>query len=427
MSETLPLEVGEMETKDLEKNGDVYQFPEDPKEKVLVNERKGINRKLIKRLLASKKYSYVQIANYVGCTDRHVRRIRDELIEADELTEDEAKKGMGLVAADFDEECIRSTGESYLTFIQNKRKKWKPVFAFVQRVWKHVWDEPSIYLMLDRSDPTGGQLCQKFIDTFGSNKKRIRDYKKFMNTFLVFIGRGDLQAKYMTMSKTQDPEGVREVPQIEFIDFPLKLDQAISAYEKVWGTCEASKLKFKITSGIRSGDREEERGWAGFRKKEGSAEYESYITFNDSPDDFVCSVLEKQAERWRITWIPPSIRTEIYKEYQNLGEGDPIVTESLEEIRKRWYPIADEILGFRLELHDFRKIYATWLIILGVPFMAASKLNVGWADLNTLNKNYNQMKSAWRKSDIQKYRNNIPNWFKEELEEFVELGDEITL
>ena len=149
---------------------EVYQFPEDLPDKALVRERNGINRAKVRRMLLSKRFTYKQIAHEVGCTTRHLRRIRDELTDAGELTDKQAEKGMGIVAADFDEECIRSTGESYLTFVQNKRKRWKPVFAFVQKVWKHVWDEPSIYMMLDRSNPSGGQLCQKFIDTFGSNK-----------------------------------------------------------------------------------------------------------------------------------------------------------------------------------------------------------------------------------------------------------------
>ena len=210
-----------MTEKNTEENGSFYEFPKDPKAKVLVNQRKGINRELVKRLLSSKKFTYEQIAAYVGCTTRHLRRIRDELIEAEEITEDEAKNGMGIVAAEFDEECIRATGESFKEYIKGKRKRWKPIFDFCQRTWKHVWDEPSIFLMLDRSDPSGAELCQKFLKTFSPNKKRIRDRKKYIRPFFVFIGRDDLKDKYMAMSATMDPEGVREVPQIEFIDFPL--------------------------------------------------------------------------------------------------------------------------------------------------------------------------------------------------------------
>jgi hypothetical protein len=38
-----------------EENG-FYEFPEDPKTKVLVKKRKGINRELVKRLLQSKRW-----------------------------------------------------------------------------------------------------------------------------------------------------------------------------------------------------------------------------------------------------------------------------------------------------------------------------------------------------------------------------------
>jgi integrase len=405
----------------VEQEETLYEFPKDPKVKTLVRERKGINRALVKRLLASKKFSYEQIADYVGCSTRHLRRIRDELIEANELTNDEAKKGMGIVAAEFDEECIRATGESFKTFIQNKRKRWKTPFNFCKRTWKHVWGEPSIFLMMDRQDPTGAEMCQLFLKAFGNNKKRIRDYKKYIRPFFVFINRDDLKEKYMSMSATQDPEGVREVPQLEFIDFPLKLDKAISAFEKIYGVCDAALIKWKITSGLRTGDKNEERGWVGIRKKAGDENYKSYIFFDGDPDKMVCSVFEKMSEQWRINWIPSSIRKELYKIYQRTAEGDSIVSYSADQIRQRWYEVSEPILGFRLEFHDFRKVFATWLIIMGVQFNEVAKLNVGWADLDTLDKNYNQVKSAWKKSDMALYRENIPDWFKEDLEEYVDL------
>lgn len=398
----------------------LYEFPKELPAKELVNQRKGTSRKLVKRLLASKKFTYEQIATHCGISTRHLRRIRDELIENEELTVDEGKKGIGIVASDFDEECVRATGESFREYIQSKRKRWKTVFNFCQRTWKHVWNEPSIFLMLDRSDPTGAELCRIFIKTFGNNKSRIRDFKKYIRPFFVFIGRDDLKDKYMSMSATQDPEGVREVPQIELIGFPLKLDEALLGYEKVWGTVEAAKMKLKIVSGLRTGELSEERGWTGIKKKGGSKDYESYLVFDGGPDSFVCSVFEKMSERWRISWIPKSIRDELYKAWIDTAEGDPIVNQTADQMRKRWYDVADPILGFRLELHDLRKVFATWLIIMGVPFTKAAKLNVGWADLNTLDKNYNQIKSAWRKSDIEKYKENIPDWFKEELDEYVD-------
>ncbi len=394
----------------------LYTFPKDPKLKVLVNVRRGINRDLVKRLLQSQKYTYEQISAYVGCTARHIRRIRDELIENGNLTLEESKKGMGIVAAEFDEECIRSTGERFSTYIKNKRKRWKQVFAFCRRTWKHVWKEPSIFLMTDRTDSLGAELCQKFIETFGNNKTRIRDYKKHIRPFLVFIGRDDLNRKYMSMSKTQDPEAIREIPQIEFMDFPLKLDRAISAFQEVHGVPKVTKLKFKIISGLRTGDFKEERGWMGLRT---TPDFKSYIVF-DGPDQFRCSVFEKMSEQWRITWIPKNIRHILYDMWKDTPQGEPLIERHPVTIRKRWYEISEPILGFRLTLHDFRKVFATWLIIMGVPFHKTAKLNVGWADLNTLDRNYNQVSSAMKKSDVEKYRANIPEWFKEELEEYIE-------
>ncbi|MHA2054543.1 MAG: hypothetical protein ACW99F_13185 [Candidatus Hodarchaeales archaeon] len=399
-----------------EENG-FYEFPEDPKTKVLVKKRKGINRELVKRLLQSKRFSYVDIADYVGCTDRHVRRIRDELIESGELTLEESKNGGGIVAAEFDEEVMRACGESFKVYMQNKRKHWKTPYNFVRRTWEHVWNKPSIFLMKDNNDPTGAEMCQLFIQAFGNNKKRIRDYKKYIRPFFVFIGRGDLNTKYLTMSKTQDPDAVRELPQLEDYNFPLKLDKAISAFKEVHGTVWAAKIKFKITSGIRTGKYEEERGWTGLRTHE---DFKSYIHFYDK-DRFTCSVFEKQSEQWRITWIPKSIRHILYEEWKNTAYGDPLIVRSPDNIRQEWYRITEPILGFKLEFHDFRKVFATWLVILGVQFNDVAKLNVGWSDLDTLDKHYNQLSSAIRKSDLEIYKENIPDWFKEELEEYAEI------
>jgi integrase len=400
-----------------EKNQSVYEFPEDPKVKILVKERKGANRNLILRLLKAKRFHNSDIAKHVGISERHLRRIKNEFIEAGLLSEDDARdNGAGIVAAEFDDECDRAMGEPFSTFIQNKRKNWKPVFAFCRKTWTHIWDRPSLFLMADRTDPTGQEMCQKFLDTLGDQTTRIRDYKKKIRPFLVFIGRDDLKNKYMSMSKTRDPEGVRSVPQIEYVTFPLKLDKAISAFEEIYGIVDATKLKFKITSGLRTGEFKEHRGWTGIMK---SADYKSYLTFEDGPDQFSCSVFEKMGEQWRISWIPPSIRKVLYEVWKKTPYDEPIIAKDPDKLRQAWYKVSEPILGFRLEFHDFRKVFATWLIVMEMDFTKAAKFNCGWEDLNTLDKNYNQIKGAMKKSDMEKYRENIPDWFKEELGEYM--------
>ncbi|MCK4830323.1 hypothetical protein KA005_82155, partial [bacterium] len=100
-------------------------FGKDTDTRIILKGKGRINEDLVKRLLQEKRYTYVQIGNHVKCTPRHVRRIRDRLIESGELKEDEADKGPGIIAAEFDDECMRVTGMSYMQWLKNKRKKWK--------------------------------------------------------------------------------------------------------------------------------------------------------------------------------------------------------------------------------------------------------------------------------------------------------------
>ncbi len=48
----------------------------------------------------------------------------------------------------------------------------------------------------------------------------------------------------------------------------------------------------------------------------------------------------------------------------------------------------------------------------------AVNLNVGWKDTNTALSNYLDVKKVLRKSKRTAYRDNIPEWFKEGLDDF---------
>ena len=111
-------------------------FGKDDEARIVENGRSRISEDLVKRLLQEKRYTYVQIANHprINCTSRHVRRIRDRLIENGDLQQDEAEKGPGIIAANFDDECLRTTGMSYLEYLKNKRKSWKYPFNFARRI-----------------------------------------------------------------------------------------------------------------------------------------------------------------------------------------------------------------------------------------------------------------------------------------------------
>jgi len=74
-----------------------------------------------------------------------------------------------------------------------------------------------------------------------------------------------------------------------------------------------------------------------------------------------------------------------------------------------------------LRLHDLRKTSITWLWILGVPLEIASELNVGWTTLNVVKRHYLDMRKHIKRSEREKYADNIPDWFKDGLSEYTEL------
>ena len=70
--------------------------------------------------------------------------------------------------------------------------------------------------------------------------------------------------------------------------------------------------------------------------------------------------------------------------------------------------------------HDLRKISITWLFVMGVPLELAVMINVGWKDLNTPKDHYLHMRGLLKKSERKAYRDNIPEWYKDGLEEYTE-------
>lgn len=395
-------------------------FGKDDEARIILKGRGRINEDLVKRLLQEKRYTYVQIASHVKCTPRHIRRIRDRLIENEELKEDEAKKGPGIIAADFDDECLRVTGMSYMQWLKNKRKRWKYPFSFARRTWEKIWGKPSLMMVADRKDKIGDILCQEFLTVMCADLDKSRDRKKLIRPLFTFLGRSDLNDKHLTMRNGRDKLSVKRVPQIETVEFPILFDKALDAFCEKYGIVKYNKLRFKLCSGARTGDLKDERGWCGIRTMQKDKSFKSYMLFT-GPDEFQIHVLEKMNEEWGIKWLPKEVRHGVYEIYQDMDPGQPFVTDTSrpDSFREEWYEVSDPILGFRCEFHDFRKIFATWVIICKVPMESFSDFNVGWLDMNTLKEHYNHARGktrTWRKQ----YRENIPGWFKEGLEEWTE-------
>jgi len=397
-------------------------FGKDDEARIVLKGRSRINEDLVKRLLQEKRYTYEQIAKHpqVKCTSRHVRRIRDKLIERGELSEEEAEKGPGIIAANFDDECIRATEMSYAQYLKNKRKAWEYPFNFARRTWEKIWNKPSLVRVADRKDRLGDVLCQEFLRVMCADLDKSRDRKKLIRPMLTFLGRDDLNNRHLTMRKGRDKILVRRIPQIETLEFPILFDKALDAFCEKYGVVKYNKLRLKLCSGMRTGDIKDERGWCGVRKVKTDTKFKSYMLFS-GPDDFQIHVLEKMNEEWDIKWLPEEVRHGVYEIYEDLEPGAAFVTDAPrpERLRAQWYEVSEPILGWKCELHDFRKIFSTWAIICKVPMESFSDFNVGWLDMNTLREHYNHARGktkTWRKQ----YRENISDWFKEGLEEWTE-------
>lgn len=389
-------------------------FGEDVPLRVPTDGRPRINRDLARRLFQAG-FTPAQVSKHLDCHVKTARRIRRELEEAGELNAEDRTTQPDIVSADFDEECNRATGFSFAEWLKNKTVAHRYFFLFCRRTWEKIWDRPSLVLVKDHELQLGDQLCMKFLEVFGEDKKRIRYRKKLIRFLFRFLGRHDLCDRHLTMTKSRDPISVRRIPEIELNDFPIKYAKAIERLEGRYGWEMALALKLKTVSQMRTGNRKKETGIMGIRVGSGS---QSYFVAN-GPDDISLHVLEKQREEWDITWIPGPIRQDLWDLYQKREPGDPLFSFKVQGLRDAFKELTAEKVGVELRLHDARKISITWLYVCGVPLEIATLLNVGWKDLNTVRDHYLQLRGLLKNSMKLKYRENIPDWFKEGLEEYI--------
>lgn len=374
--------------------------------------RPQVNRELGKRLLLAG-YSTEQIATALKCSHKTIYRLRDELIARGELRGSEIEEaGTPLVETDFDEECKRATGTSFKEHLQSKRKDYKRVFAFCAKVWDQVWDKPSLVVVKDSQSTLADQLVQKFNATFLEDNLRIRDRKKLIRYIFFFLNRADICQKSLTMSNARDPRRVRRLPPLEMPDFPLKFNDCIEELTEF----ERLVVEVKLVSQMRTGKPKEERGLTGLRKNAGK----SWLLMTDT-DNYRCHVVEKMREEWDITHIPKQLRDKLFAHYQTIADGDFIFDyNAVQKVLKKWRKVTLRNIGMSLTLHDIRKVSVTWFFACGLPLEIATDLNVGWKDLNTPKDHYLQMRNILKKSKRAEYAANIPDWFKEGLNEYLE-------
>ncbi|RLI34250.1 hypothetical protein DRO53_04005 [Candidatus Bathyarchaeota archaeon] len=268
--------------------------------------------------------------------------------------------------------------------------------------------------MKDPNNPLADQLAQKFLEVFGNDKKRIRDRKVKIRQLFKFLGRTDVNDRWLYLGGDERP--VRELPVLANLDFPEKLERSIKRLEEEMGFEAGTCIRLKIVSLLRTGGtrKGEDKELFGLRKGGGNGTW----LIMESPDVWKAQIKAKENLRWYLNWIPKPIRLELWEIYQKRADGEKIFQLDVNRLRAVWKRITQEEIGVALNLHDMRKIGLTWMYVLGVPLEIATELNVGWRDLNTAKRHYLQLRGLLSKTAKAEYAKRIPEWFKEGLEEY---------
>jgi len=394
-------------------DSEIFGPDEDVKKRVRTKGRPKVNEDHARRLFQADKYTTGQIAIQLACHPDTVRRIRRRL-EAEGVLEAEKNiRTKNFVEADFDAECVNAMGISFLEWLATKRKSHRRVFNFCRRVWDKVWGKPSLVNVAYRNDKLGDKLCLEYLKVF-DDRDRSRDRKKLIRQLFKFLGRSDLNDKYMTMTQSRDPRSVKKIPEINSPTFPLKFEECLLAMENI-DPAYGQAIRFKLCTQMRTGNRKAERAFFGIRV---GSEGKSYA-YIESPGIFQIHVLEKMGEEWDISWLPRKVREEIYMLSRIKKSGDPLWDMKPEKLLAAWGDVTERIIGRRLALHDLRKVSLTWFYVCGLPLEVATRLNVGWKDLSTADRHYMDIGAMLRHSVREEYVRNIPAWFKDGLEDYV--------
>ncbi len=384
--------------------------------------RPALDRNLVKRYLAAGN-TPAQIAAGMKCNPATISRIRRELERGGEINKEDRDPIGKLIALDFDDECKRAMGYSFRDWLYNKRRKVNASnsFHFNEKIWRVIWNRPSLFLAADRMNQLGDKLAQAFLSKFKEDKKRIRYRKKYIRQLFTFLGRSDINDRHLTMNNSRDPRGVRRVPEISMPDFPGNLEAALEEVREQYGIMGVTWLKMKICTGIRTGDRLEYRGLSGLSA---DTKKPCYILFKGST--WRAQAFEKKGETWAITWVPTEVLADLrtlYDEAQT-REKKFIFTypkRQRAQLLKAWRQISAKHTGVELTFHDLRKVAITWLYAMNIPLEIATSINVGWKDLSTARDHYLNLRAFLKKSSRREYRENIPEWYKDGLEEYTTL------
>jgi len=385
--------------------------------------RPKINRDLaIKNLkakdsLGNLRYTKAQVARLMKCTPKTINRIYNEAVEKGIIDPDEVAKAIGMIEADFDAECERAKGSSFRQWILTKfdsESAGTTIFNFCSKVWEQTFSKCDLVEFADEGSFLGERLTLDYVTLIQKDKKRSRARLKHIRFLYRFLNRRDLMDKHLTMSNSKNPRSVRRVPVISQTNFGLLYTEAEDRLRSVLGNDAVTDLRLKIVTQMRTGNKGKEREFYGIQKGTKSKSYLSMV----SPDEYQFHVFAKKAEQWDVIWMPKEVKEAVFKRHEEMDPGDNFASVSVTKFRRVWGDATEDIMEDRLILHDLRKISLTWLYVMGVPLEVACMLNVGWKDLSTAHSHYIDIKKILRKSFRTEYRKNIPDWFKEGLEDF---------
>ncbi len=381
--------------------------------------RTPVNREMGYQLLSVKPpIETRRLMAMLGCGRRMISVLKKEMKDkglnvTSSIDVEKIEKG----ARNFDSECKEAMQLSFKTWLKGKMNKSAAgnIFNFCAKVWADVWDKPIMFFVMDRQRQEAAILAQRFLEFYGDDKQRIRRRKKHIRQFFTFMGREDINNRFLTMTRSRDPVEVRDVPEITFLDFPQKLDKAFNIVGELCGEEYKTALMVKLVSQQRTGSEKEGRELFGVRVKETN---HSYLIMQ-SEDEFSFKVHAKANENWIISWIPKEVRRRLYKLYESRDRGARLFQIKPDELRTAWREACVKVGLPPLHLHDLRKVAITWFYIIGIPLELATSLNVGWRDLNTARDFYLQYRSAIRRDTREKYKAEIPLWFMEGLDQYL--------
>ncbi len=292
--------------------------------------------------------------------------------------------------------------QAYKDWINSKWKKHiaLAIVSQVRRVWDSCWRKPLESLT--------EQDIVKAILWIDENHAGSKYHFRIAIRTLIRFGWGNpswLTKHLSTKGKKSAPRSISILKKPAF--FEKTLPEIIARAQTIEWLDQRERDELEVvfnvkpTSGIRTGDRTEERELWGTKISAGKTNLQF------ASGEFVdWGVHAKMNESWHITFLPPKVIALVknHIDKYNLRQGDLLISKLRpDRANKALAEICGNLGIEKLRLHDFRKIWLTGLCLSGVPLETAVDLNVGWKDINTARKYYLEIKALNAGSEYAKF------------------------